>query len=182
MCLCQCTACCCSPSSSAAFSKADVSFITAAWQRWAERTSVCHPLMGLGSLQGVHNISESVLRLLSPSAEEKTNNTTLRIQSTVQFHFTFASVQRIGSGTYGQIPRPVDLMGIDQTLPGSHTALPLIPQQLSIAIYSLEVRLSNPFGVNPAFLCRPIDPHSAVLLLIYLSECFNLTDSRTSSY
>lgn len=64
---------------------------------------------------------------------------------------------RIGSGTYGQIPRPVDLMGIDQTLPGSHTALALIPLQLSIAIYSLEVKLSNPLWVNPAFWCVPID-------------------------
>lgn len=62
MCLCQCMACCCSPtsSSSSAFSKADVSFITGVWQRWAKWTSVCHPLMGLGSLQGVHNTSERV--------------------------------------------------------------------------------------------------------------------------
>ncbi|CAK6949933.1 Hypothetical predicted protein [Scomber scombrus] len=77
------------------------------------------------------------------AAEEKTNNTTLRIQSTVQFHFTSASVPRIGSGTYGQIPRPVDLMGIDQTLPGSHTALGLILLQLSIAIYSLEMLINS---------------------------------------
>lgn len=57
MCLCQCTACSCSPTSSTfcAFSKADVSFITGVWQRWVEWTSVCHFLMGLGSLQGVHN-------------------------------------------------------------------------------------------------------------------------------
>lgn len=102
------------------------------------------------------------------SGREKTNNTTWRIQSTVQFHFTSASVPRIGSGTYGQIPRPVDLMEIDQTSPGSHTVLALIRLQLSIAIYSLEVKLSNPFWVNPAFWCRPIDLLSAVLLLIYL--------------
>lgn len=60
MCLCQCMACCCCCSSSSAFSKADVSFITAVWQRWAEWTSVCHPLMGPGSLQGVHSTSERV--------------------------------------------------------------------------------------------------------------------------
>lgn len=170
MCLCQCMSWCCSPSpspsSSSAFSKADVSFITRVWQRWAEWTSVCHPLMGLGSLQGVHNTSERVaLCLCLPQLEEKTNNTTSRIQSTVQFHFTSASVPRIGSGTYGQIPRPVDLMGIDQTLPGSHTVPALILLQLSIAIYSLKVRLSNPFWVNPASWCRTIDPLSPVLML-----------------
>lgn len=59
-------------------------------------------------------------------------------------------------------------MEIDQTSPGSHTVLALIRLQLSIAIYSLEVKLSNPFWVNPAFWCRPIDLLSAVLLLIYL--------------
>lgn len=91
------------------------------------------------------HLRESSLLLLSPSAEEKTNKSSLRAQSAVQFHFTSASLPRIGSGTYGQIPRPVDLMGIDQTLPGSHTAPALILLQLSIAIYSLEVKLSNPF-------------------------------------
>lgn len=103
------------------------------------------------------HLRESGLLRLSPWAQEKTNNTTSRIQSTVQFHFTSASVPRIRSGTYGQIPRPVDLMGIDQTLPGSHTVPALILLQLSIAIYSLEGRPSNPFWVNPAFWCRPID-------------------------
>lgn len=115
------------------------------------------------------HLRESGLLLLSPSVEEKTNNAASHIQSTVQFHFTSASVPRIGSGSYGQIPRPFDLMEIDQTLPGSHTAPALIPLPLSIAIYSLEVRPSNPFWVNPAFWCQPIDPLSAVLLLIYLS-------------
>lgn len=115
------------------------------------------------------HLRESGLLLLSPSAEEKTNNTASRIQFTVQFHFMSTSVPWIGSGTYGQIPRPVDLMGIGQTLPGSRTVLALIHLQLSIAIYSLEVRLSNPFWVNPAFWCQPIDLLSAVLLLISLS-------------
>lgn len=173
MCLCRCIACCCSStttsSSSSAFSKADVPFITGVWQHWAEWTSVCHPLMGLGSLQGVHNTSERVaFSFCLPRRRKRPITLPSHVQSTVQFHFTSASVPRIGSGTYGQIQRPVDLMGIDRTLPGSHTVLALIPLQLSIAIYSLEVRLSNPFWVNPAFWCRPIDPLSAVLLLIYL--------------
>lgn len=146
------------------FSEADVSFITGVWQRRAERTSVCHPLMGLGSLQGVHNTSERVaFSFCLPQRRKRPITLPPRFQSTVQFHFTSASVPRIGSGTYGQIPRPVDLIGIDQTLPGSHTVLALIRPQLSIAIYSLGVRPSNPFWVNPAFWRWPIDLLSAGL-------------------
>lgn len=123
--------------------------------------------MGLGSLQGVHSTSErAALSFCFPSVQEKTNNTASHIQSTVQFHFTFTSAQRIGSGTHGQISHPAELMDIDQTLPGSHWFWSC--PKLSIAIYSLEARLSNLFWVNPAFVYQTINLLSAALLLICL--------------
>lgn len=162
-------ACCCS--SSSAFSEADVSFITAGWQCWAGWTSVCHLLMGPGSLQGVQRASEWPspwkTPIMLPAAFSPLFNSTPRPRQAANWirHRWTNSTSGWIDGNWANLGRISHGASFD----------PAPPVNCNI---QFRGKLSNPFLVNPVFMCRRIDPIPAVLLayLSLLNKCFHLIE------
>lgn len=141
--------------------------------------------MGLGSLQGVHNASERVaFSFCLPRQRKRPITQACAFRPPFNFTSCLHQCRELDQAPMDKFHVQLTWWKLTKPRPGSHTVLALILLQLSIAIYSLEVKLSNPFWVNPAFLVSGYRPAlcCTVAYLSLLSKCFHLMHSQTDFY